>query len=323
MVDPVLLMAKTKALDGLHTGALEIVGSVVRHVSGPLKGSIHSHLQPTAVSEAIQQMTFNLDGLQGGQEAIRGILGEVVGGMGTLHIMTGVNLALSVADIGISIAGFALMNAKLNAVQHAINDISGGLHREAVERDFIKLRALLDRYESSWLLSDPTRAAPLLLEIASSANETQLLMENHAAELLGQGLSNLEAADRMLDGMALTLGLRVSAAMAANEGQFARGIADDGARRITAMTGAIGVADIVRSQLPKGMEPSSADWTTTLSNAREVAGPVVAKLRTREANAATRSAPLVTLEEKGMKPRDWLVAARTEKTEPVLFLAAA
>jgi hypothetical protein len=323
MIDPVLLMAKAKALDGLRTGALKIVGSVVRYTSGPLKGSIHSHLQPTAVSEAVQQTGLKLDGLQVGQDAMKGMLGEVLGGMGTLHIMSGVNLALSVADIGISVAGFALMNAKLNAVQHAINGISGGLHQEAIERDFIKLRALVDRYESSWLLSDARRAAPLLLDIASNANETQLLMENHAAKLLAQGLSNLEAADRMLDGMALTLGLRVSAAMAANEVEFARGIADDGARRITAITGVVGLADVVRANLPKGVEPSSADWTPALSDARLAAEPLIAKLRTREANAVTRSAPLTTLKANGVEPRDWLAAARAEKQEPVLFLAAA
>lgn len=324
MIDAVLLIAKEIAREGLQDGTLRIVGSVVRFAAGEHKGEIHSHLQPTAALELAQQTNFQLDGLKQGQQVIQSVLGDLSGGVNALKMMSGLNLALSVADIGISVAGFALMNAKLNAVQTAIGDIARGVEAirlDAIERDFIKLRALVERYENSWYLSDEQRAVPLLLEIAANANETQLLMESHAQQLLAEGLNRLPEADRMLDGMALTLGLRVTAAMAANEGGLARQIADDGARRIEAITGPIGRMDLVRLSLPSGIDPSSQEWTSALTKARGEAEPTIAKLRTREANAMTRSAPIPALKEHGVQSRDWLAAARAEMHEPIMLLS--
>jgi len=326
MIDAVLLVAKEIAKEGLQNGTLKIVGSVVRFTSGEHKGEIHSHLQPTAAFEPAQQMAFKLDGLEQGQQLLQSMLGDLSGGISALKVMSGLNLALSAADIGVSIAGFALMNAKLNAVQSAISEVSKGIdfvQQDLIERDFVKLRALIERYENSWHLSDEQRAVPLLIDIAANANETQMLMEAHAQRLLTEGLERLPVADRMLDGMALTLGLRVSAAMAANESNLARNIADDGARRIEAITGGIGHMDLVRRSLPSGIDPSSQEWMDALAKAREDAEPALAKLRMREANAMTRSAPFPTLEAHGIQPREWLAAARSEKREPVMLLAEA
>lgn len=324
MIDAVLLIAKEIAREGLENGTLKIVGSVIRYTTGEHKGEIHSHLQPTAAFETAQQTNFALDDLGQGQRAMQNVLGDLSGGMNALKLMSGLNLALSVADIGVSVAGFALMNAKLNAVQSAIGEVSRSIdfiQQDLIERDFIKLRALVERYENSWYVSDESRAIPLLLDIAETANETQLLLESHAQRLLTERLDTLPVADRMLDGMALTLSLRVSAAMAANEARLARHIADDGARRIEAITGAIGHMDLVRSNLPSGIDPSSKEWMSAFAKAREDAEPILTKLRTREANAITRSAPLPTLQAHGIRPREWLAAARSEKQEPVMLLA--
>jgi hypothetical protein len=324
MIDAILLSAKNRAWDGLRDGTLKIVGSVVRFASGEHKGEIHSHLQQTAASEFAQQTTMSLDGLKQGQQAMQSMLGNISGGVQMLQVLSGLNLALSVADIGISVVGFALMNAKLNAVQGAIQEVSSGIQMiqmDAIERDFTKLRAQAERYENTWHLNDYQRSVPLLLDIANNANETQLLLESHAKKLLHNGLDMLPSADRMLDGMALTIGLRVSAAMAANEGRLARHIADDGARKIEAMTGAIGQIDLVHARLPKGIDAASVEWDAAFAKARDDTTPLIAKLRTREANAATRSSPLPVLEAKGVTPREWLATARSEQKEPILFLA--
>lgn len=324
MIDEVLLAAPTKAWAGLRDGSLKIVGSVVRWATVEKNGQIFAHLQPTAASELAQQTALQFDGLKQGQEVMQAMLGSLSGGMQMLQVMSGLNLALSVVDIGISVAGFALMNAKLNAVQGAIHEVSGGIRsiqQDVIERDFIKLRALAERYENTWSVSDYSRSVPLLIEIASNANETQLLLEYHAQNVLQQGLELLPVADRMLDGMALTLGLRVSAAMAANEGELARKIADDGFRKIEAITGRIGQIDLLQAHMPKGIDTASQEWGAEFAKAKEETTPVIAKLRTREANAATRSSPLPALEAKGITSREWLEHARLEREEPMLVLA--
>jgi hypothetical protein len=324
VIDEVLLAAPQKAFVGLRDGSLKIVGSVVRWATAEKNGQIFAHLQPTAASEMAQQTALRLDDLKQGQEVMQAMLGNLSGGMQMLQVMSGLNLALSVVDIGISVAGFALMNAKLNVVQGAIHEVSGGIRsiqQEAIERDFIKLRALAERYENTWSVSDYSRAAPILMKIASNANETQILLEYHAQNMLQLGLEMLPVADRMLDGMALTIGLRVSAAMAANESELARKIADDGFRKIEAITGGIGQIDLAQARLPKGIDTASKDWEAEFAKAKEETTPIIAKLRTREANAATRSSPLPTLKAKGITSREWLEHARLEREEPMLVLA--
>ena len=41
--------AAAEAIPGISSGQLHIVGSVVRHAAGPLKGKIHSYLQETSL----------------------------------------------------------------------------------------------------------------------------------------------------------------------------------------------------------------------------------------------------------------------------------
>lgn len=325
MIETFVGIAKDFALEGLKDRSLYISNGVVRWASGEHKGQIHSHLQTTKASELAQQTILKLGDLQQSQEAMNIMLRTISGGMKALEIMSGLNVVLSVADIGISVAGFALMNAKLNAVQAAISDATSGIRdiqQDAIDRDFIRLRSWAEQYENTWHISDYSRAVPLLTNIAQGAIETQLLLEHHAQQLLNGGLDMLPAADRMLDGMAVTLGFRVSAAMAANEGDLARKIADDGARRIEALTGRIGEIDLVRARLPKGIDPASSDWGAVLATAREGVAPMLAKLRLREGNAATRSAPLTALDAHGMPPRLWLQMARSEEDDLLMFLPA-
>ena len=42
--------ATAEAVTGINANQLRIVGSVVRHAAGPLKGKIHSYLQETALT---------------------------------------------------------------------------------------------------------------------------------------------------------------------------------------------------------------------------------------------------------------------------------
>lgn len=128
----------------------------------------------------------------------------------------------------------------------------------------------------------------------------------------------------MFDAVAFANSLRVAAFAACNESIVAHEAAADGARTIERLTGSIGAADLVRSSLAEtSVEVGTPEWDTAFSAAKEDAGPKVRYIRQREAAIATRTAPLASLEARGIAPRDWLAAAREETEAPLLVLLPA
>ncbi len=312
------LIPKDNALSGLQSGVLQRVGSVIRWVSGPEKGRIHSHMQETGLYEQLANTSFKL--------------GEISKGLEVMQTFQIANLALDTLNIGISVAGFALMNAKLNAVQGAIQNLSVGINvvsekldqirQERIDEDFLTLRSLARRFDEAWHLSSHSDATQQWLVIQAEARRYQDLFEHRARLLLAEAVPEFALADRMIDALALTGSLRTSAAMAANEGQLAKQISDENARQIEALTGSIGLVDLVRAKMPVGIDPGSQEWKSTFAEVNDNARPQVAKMREREASAMTRSAPLPLLEERKIAPNAWLRAAREETNEPLLLLSA-
>ena len=131
-------------------------------------------------------------------------------------------------------------------------------------------------------------------------------------------------ADPFLDAVSLAGALRVAALAACDESLAAREAAADGARSIERLTGGLGLADLSRALLAKktSAQPGSIDWTLAQAAANQSMRPIAVKIRQREAAAITRAAPLVALEDRAIRPREWLEAARSETTSPVLFMPA-
>jgi hypothetical protein len=312
------LIPKERALEGLQNGLLHRVGSVVRYAGGPMKGRIHSHLQETGLYEQLANTSSRL--------------GEISKGFEMMQGFQLANLALEAVNIGISVAGFALMNAKLNAVQGAIQGLSVGINivsskldqirQERIDEEFLALRSLARRFDEGWHLANQSDAIQQWLLIQAEARRYQDIFEHHARLLLSEAKPEFALADRMIDALALTGNLRTSAAMAANEGQLAKQISDENAQQIEALTGSIGLVDLVRTKMPVGIDPGSHEWESALAEANDNARPLIAKMREREASAITRSAPLPLLEKRNITPHTWMRAAREETNEPLLLLSA-
>jgi hypothetical protein len=87
------------------------------------------------------------------------------------------------------------------------------------------------------------------------------------------------------------------------------------------LTGAIGTANLVRERLRQAnVCMGTPEWSSALKIAAAEATPTAARLRQREASAATLGAPLKELEERGIRARDWLAAARQEEDVPLLLM---
>ena len=163
--------ATTEALTGIKTGNLQIVGSVVRHAAGPLKGKIHSYLQETGLlggivqsvggvgstfvktsvstgnpiagtAMASAQLASSLGGnvqneiIRRGVSRVEGKVDALAAGMETLSKMGVANLAVGATGIGVALVGFGIMNARLSHIEEKLASLADGTDRilAAIER---------------------------------------------------------------------------------------------------------------------------------------------------------------------------------------------
>ncbi|WP_170001834.1 hypothetical protein [Pseudopontixanthobacter vadosimaris] len=163
--------AAAEAIPGITSGKLQIVGSVVRHASGPLKGKIHSYLQETglvgslldsfkasgstlarttlatgnpaigagvAATQLASSVAANVQNefIRQGVNRVEGKVDALAAGMGALQNIGIANLALSATGIGVSLVGFGIMNARLSKVEENLSALTEGTDRilAAIER---------------------------------------------------------------------------------------------------------------------------------------------------------------------------------------------
>ncbi|MEP3156868.1 MAG: hypothetical protein ABJO64_11165 [Nitratireductor sp.] len=342
------------AFRGIQAGQLDIVGSVVRHAAGPMKGQIHSFLQETGmtgeligavaakgplglVATAVELGSGVIGNVQNeiirqGVARIEGVVGEIAESMATLQSMGLAQLALGPTGIGVSVIGFAAMNARLSGVEKSIERLSdtsdrilAGIERlrqDNLQNEFTGLRSQVKLFEEAWHMSDSDRAARVWIDTAQATRPFQDRFEARARELLFAMPPEYALADPMVDALSLAGGLRVACLMACNETMAARIAADENARQIEGLTGNIGVNELTMARLPESIDQGSVEWNAALSDALEEAQPLGERWRAREAVAATRAAPLDQLERDGITTHDWLSAARSEKEQPVIALVA-
>ena len=163
--------ATAEAMTGINEGRLRIVGSVVRHTAGPLKGKIHSYLQETSfvggVLQSFQgaastlakgtsstgnpavgammagaQLTSSIGGnvqneiIRRGVNRVEGKVEALAAGVDKLANLGVANLALSATGIGVSLVGFGIMNTRLARVEEKLTALTEGTDRilAAIER---------------------------------------------------------------------------------------------------------------------------------------------------------------------------------------------
>lgn len=329
---------------GVDSGLYKVFGSVIKEVA---TGHVAGHLQ-----EAAPLASMMLNGASLGplgplsvaadiglgvvqvvqNEAIKSGIARLEEAVGLLQNLGIANLALSATGIGVSIAGFAVMSAKIDGVKRAVHGLADqigtvsakidGLQRDAIDVDFAELKSLAKSFDEAWQLSDDA-ATRRWHDVARGALSQQSRFELRTDRVLNGTPHLYLEADPFLDAVSLASALRVAALAACDESLAAREAAADGAKSIERLTGGLGLADLSRGILEKGTaQPGTLEWTLAQAAANQSMRPIALKIRQREAAAITRAAPLVELDERGIRPREWLQAARSETSSPVLFMPA-
>lgn len=161
---------------------------------------------------------------------------------------------------------FGVMNARISGIESELaslidrtDQIIQGIERirqDQIASEFSEFGSLISLYEEGWHLDDHTRAAQLWMAISTTTRSYQDKFTSRARELLFTMPPEFALADPMVDAVALAGGLRV----ACNESGLAMEVANENARQVESLTGAVGVDDMVIRLMPTGMDPGSQEW---------------------------------------------------------------
>lgn len=326
---------------GIRSGQLNVYGSTIRHVAnGQIAGFLQeagglSKIAELVASGPAAPLKLVGTGIKIVQnQQIKSGIAQLQHGVAMLNQLQVASLALGAAGIGVSVIGFAVMARKIDAVRDEVRALGAKLDRlldefardrtEQLDDMLEALRGLGDRIETRWNMSIDKAEAGWHRD-ADQADHFANFFLGRARRLLDARPTAVEEVTPLLDASAMASGLRVGALALSGETAAAIGVARDDAARLERLTGRIGAADLVRARMAEWAVqavPGSSAEGDALARATFEARATAAGLRMREAAAATRAAPLIALEAKGVHPRVWLGAAREEQEAPLLLMEA-
>lgn len=190
---PLLYDIPLNVLNRVSSGEAEVVGALIKEVAS---GKILAHVQPTqgffnAFTQAggtLVQTGFSPLGIIGvvQGEQIKSGIERLEQGLGLVQNLQMANLALTGVGIGVSVAGFAIMNMRLNAIENnlgtlreEVREIGMMIQAAEVRRLFSEIRAALKDLDSVATRTDHLALASSLQRQLSShvCSLNDLLME--------------------------------------------------------------------------------------------------------------------------------------------------
>jgi hypothetical protein len=333
--DVLLRQVPAHLLAGVQAGDLQVYGSVIRSLTS---GRIVGHLQETSglaklgatalASHASLPLTgagLAVDLVGHGVSYVQNE--QIKAAVSVVQNLQIANLALGAIGIGVSVAGFAILSAKISRVEANMDAMAGrldeiargveSLRRDRIADDFTRLRTAAEQMDEGWSLSDP---APQWRQVATEAHSLANIFERRARELTTDP-ADVAAAEPFLDALGLAAGLRVSARLASGDDAAGRAAASEGTKALVSVGEHISLgASALREMRPHAALGGSRDWDQALAGRVDTLRPLVERARQREAAAASTSLTLAELQRQDINGRAWLEAARSEEAEPVLCL---
>ena len=322
-------------LAGVQAGDLKVYGSIIRSLTS---GRIVGHLQETSGLAKLGATALAAPAslpLQGAGLAAD-LVGHGVSFVQNEQIKAAVNfvqnlqianLALGAVGIGVSVAGFAILSAKINRVEASMDAMAGrldeiargvdSLRRDRIADDFTRLRTVAEQMDEGWSLTDP---APQWRQVASEAHSLVNMFERRASELTADP-ADVAAVEPFLEALALAASLRVAARLASGDDAAGRAAANEGARALVGVGERVSLgASVFRQMRSETSLGGTKAWDQALAGRVDTLRPLIERTRQREAAAASTSLTLAELQRQDISGRAWLEAARSEETEPVLCL---
>lgn len=309
----------------VESGALERFGTIVKD-SGT--GKIVGHLQQTGAGQKIMGSLVGspFSGLDtvsslAANAQLAGLKRMVEG----LQLLQYVNLGIGLAGIGISVAGFAIVNKKLTSIQQTVEQLALTINRNfqqlylnQLNRDLNAIRGLLEDIEASKRLSAPK---VVLVGAASKLTEVRAGVRGHIEHQLQQNAFDEQLFTQLTSAMLLCDNARLEAYVLANEYDSAHYSATAIAASYSELFDDVTPYDL--NQKPRITHQHSAyDKTSILQNRSRKAGNenIVRSLRDLTDAASTKPFLIEELDQRGIYGSDYLESLRIEANEPLVLV---
>lgn len=321
----------------VSSGELKVYGSIIRSLTS---GRIVAHLQETSAlahaAGSLLSAPASLP-LQGANLAIDAVghsvsyaqNEQIKSAVSMLQSMQVLDLALGVAAIGVSVAGFAILSkklarteAKVEALHSRLDELARGIElirRERLTEDFVRLRTAIEQLDEAWVLTD---GATQWRQVANEAHFLANQFARRAGELLDAAPADLPAIDPFLEALALSANIRITARMAADDDAAARLAARDGAAALSVIGERLRLGEAALSTIGGQVPGGTTAWSDRLAIVSDEYRPLVDCARAREAAAAATCLTIEELGKQGISTRVWLETAREEHESPLLCVAA-
>jgi hypothetical protein len=334
MIPPLLFEVPALLQSQVVSGTLRQVGALILN---PQTGRIVAHLQETG---AAQQLSTSL--MNAGRTALSAIASPLGGIssiatyvqnrqiLSSLEALQGLQiggLVLNGLGLGVSLAGFAVMSAKLDRLTVQIRAIDDrlarlesrieDLHDSEIQRDFVALRAVCKQIDDAWSVANPL---PEWLAAAGVLYQLEARFFDRARKVQITPDFAIDRFESFIDAALLASAGLVSVRTAMDDLSAAQIAASDTAINLNALTNRIGILDLLDGYTRKDSAMTLAGSIDTLSRYRVEAFAHVARFREREDQASSASHTISYLQRSDYSGRAYLEALRENKDTPIAII---
>lgn len=336
--DLLLRQVPPELADALHAGALKLFGSVLRDTSS---GRIAGFLQETGAARQVASALGNvspLDLTPVGAAMRVADLGMAAAGLrqgeqikAQLGVVTSLgvgNLLLTGVGIGVSVAGFAILSARIGAIGRKVDGVADalsalarsvdGLRRDRIAEQLTDLKTVAERYEEGWISgASGGRWRDTAIAAHALANQFGRL----AGEVLDRDPDDLATVEPFADALALAISLRVNAWLAAGEGGIALSAADAGAQALIELCDRLNLGRATLARMATAaVRPGESGWGDALDTAARALRQTTAGTRARESAGVSTALMIRELVDRNLPGRRFLAEARAEDGDAVKYL---
>ncbi|WP_417725734.1 hypothetical protein [Salipiger sp.] len=331
-----LLYAIPAALQALVTsGQAQLVGAIIKDVS---TGQILGHVQQTrGFLQAMAQVGGTA--AQGGfaplgvisaiqNEQIKSTLGQLQQGMALMQNLQFVNLALSGIGIGVSVAGFAMMNMRLNAIERHIGALREDVREIGKMIRETELRRLFGDIRSALKDLDSVATRNDHLALASSLQRQLSTHVSALSDLLREAMLPGKAASLSMEHLDLIWTLSSALRLCEDAEVRALLVSEDLAHARDYASGyqvenLERLRDLNPDSLARLVAASASDLTTSVALRREAArnlDRIADGIGGTVESLGQQAALAQMLIDGGVSGREFVHAASTETDRPFLFV---
>ncbi len=324
MINNIPFSIPTEFIAGIADGSLIRIGTLLKD-SGT--GRIVAHIQETGVAQQLfsgissspfsplNALTFASSGYANVQ------LSQLKTMVESLQVLQYVNLGISIAGIGVSVIGFAMMNKRLNNIEGHISDLSEKLGQNfqvLIERDLRKHYSQISvLFEKASIAHKLTNSSDEWRNVASQLADEIGFFRGEIDHLLKQDKFDVDLFTPLARSLTLCNSARIECLLLANELPAAHEVA-----KIIGQNYSILFDNMIPFQLAsKDVLDNEHSQSKLRQNQFEI-NPLIQGIRDVTDAALTNPFLIETLIEKGIGGYDFISALRQEKKHPILLLTS-